>query len=166
MEALKLIEVLSLLNLEDFQLNQWIFLLDSYNIVKASFSPEEVKAHDKETTPPYFTPYAVGLLDEESGFMFEENYEIMEKVEKENLDRSREELEDNTPVIPNKPNMIRLMAHVKEGERYNEPIGVNTKAENMQASSGIKCRERTQLDLKNAEQMIERDFIDSTVLKE
>ena len=29
LEALKLIELMSFLNLEDFQLNQWIFLVDS-----------------------------------------------------------------------------------------------------------------------------------------
>jgi len=36
-EAIKLVELLSSLNIEDFQMNQWIFLIDGYGM------KEEVK---------------------------------------------------------------------------------------------------------------------------
>jgi len=31
-EAIKLVELLSSLNIEDFQMNQWIFLIDGYGM--------------------------------------------------------------------------------------------------------------------------------------
>lgn len=31
-EAIKVIELMSALNIEDFQMNQWIFLVDSYGM--------------------------------------------------------------------------------------------------------------------------------------
>jgi len=31
-EAIKMIELMSSLNIEDFQMNQWIFLVDSYGM--------------------------------------------------------------------------------------------------------------------------------------
>jgi hypothetical protein len=31
-EAIKVVELMSALNLEDFQMNQWIFLIDSYGM--------------------------------------------------------------------------------------------------------------------------------------
>jgi hypothetical protein len=32
-EAIKLVELLSSLNMEDFQMNQWIFLIDGYGML-------------------------------------------------------------------------------------------------------------------------------------
>ena len=65
-EALKLLEVLCLLNVEDFQLNQWVFLLDNYNMVRATFSDEELRQTVTEAPPKHFAPYIVTLFDEEN----------------------------------------------------------------------------------------------------
>mgnify|MGYP006091951501 CR=1 FL=1 len=54
-EAIKLVELLSSLNIEDFQMNQWIFLIDGYGMKAIEGGPENVgrpptkdKDHDTE----------------------------------------------------------------------------------------------------------------------
>ena len=43
-EAIKLVELLSSLNIEDFQMNQWIFLIDGYGM-----QIEEAKSSDAKS---------------------------------------------------------------------------------------------------------------------
>lgn len=40
-EAIKLVELLSSLNIEDFQMNQWIFLIDGYGMQLESMEQNE-----------------------------------------------------------------------------------------------------------------------------
>lgn len=89
LEALKLIEILSLLNLEDFQLNQWIFLLDSYNMVKTSFREKERAEMVTKQQPKYFMPYIVALMDKHSEFDFKE---LEEESGEENVGSPLEEM--------------------------------------------------------------------------
>ncbi len=43
-EAIKTIELMSSLNIEDFQMNQWIFLVDSYGM---NFEDMRVNEHEE-----------------------------------------------------------------------------------------------------------------------
>jgi len=48
-EAIKLVELLSSLNIEDFQMNQWIFLIDGYGMKEIQKDADQVKnKHDKQ----------------------------------------------------------------------------------------------------------------------
>lgn len=44
-EAIKMIELMSSLNIEDFQMNQWIFLVDSYGM---NFEDLSIKHNDSQ----------------------------------------------------------------------------------------------------------------------
>ena len=168
LEALKLIEVLSLLNLEDFHLNQWIFLLDSYNLVKSNFSQKEMKPILNGTPDDHFTPYVVTLMSEHGHFDFIEQIEEEEKHYDENVSSSLEEIKDasHNRYRSSKKHSVLEMAHVGSENIGAEEFTIISKSENMQTNAGIKCTERVQLDQKNAEQMIEKDFIDSNPIKE
>lgn len=169
-EALKLIEVLSLLNVEDFQLNQWIFVLDSYNIVRAQFSNEEVRQTVSEAPPKHFKPYIVNLFNETDCFDFIQNFEGDE--DEEPIDNVDDEEEVN--VVAEKPrdysisenHSILPMSHVEVKTNDFGIENIRLKADSMQVSASIMCKERTQLDMKSAEQTIEKDFIDSSEVKD
>lgn len=168
LEALKLIEILSLLNLEDFQLNQWIFLLDSYNMVKSSFSEKEMKKIRTPEAPQHFIPYIVGLMDTHSDFDFKEikeeffygeenvNYSEENKLKEDAYRRSQ----------GSKKYAVVEMSHVASDCTTPEVLTITQKAETMQVKAGTRCTEMTRLDWKNAEQVIEKDFIDSNPIKE
>jgi hypothetical protein len=48
-EAIKLVELLSSLNIEDFQMNQWIFLIDGYGMKEIQKDADQVKnTHDRQ----------------------------------------------------------------------------------------------------------------------
>lgn len=167
-EALKLIEILSLLNVEDFQLNQWIFVMDSYNIVRAQFSNEEVRQTVSEAPPKHFTPYIVSLLNETDCFDFIQNFEGDE--DEEPIDN----VDDEENIVVEKPrdysisknHSILPMSHVEVNHSELEIENIKFKADRMQVSASIMCIERTQLDMKSTEQTIEKDFIDSSEVKD
>ena len=159
MEALKLIEVLSLLNLEDFQLNQWMFLLDNYNITKKALTNEEVKINDPDGKQQYFTPYIIGLLDDESTFDCNDN-----TLEAEMANRNMSEDDYALEHLDSfKRHKVLQMSHVGGEAGYYEAFAIRSKTENMQTVAGVQCVERVVLDQKNVEQIIEKDFIDSAV---
>ena len=166
-EALKLIEVLCLLNVEDFQLNQWVFLLDNYNIVRATFSNEEMRQTVTESPPKHFTPYIVSLFDEENCFDFIQNFEGDEDEEPiDNVDDETIVPEKHREISISKNHSVLPMSHIQVKYGETEIENIKLKAENMQVSAGIMWTERTQLDMKSAEQTIEKDFIDFTEVKE
>ena len=159
MEALKLIEVLSLLNLEDFQLNQWMFLLDNYNITKKALTNEEVKINDPDGKQQYFTPYIIGLLDDESTFDCNDN-----TLEAEMANRNMSEDDYALEHLDSfKRHKVLQISHVGGEAGYYEAFAIRSKTENMQTVAGVQCVERVVLDQKNVEQIIEKDFIDSAV---
>jgi hypothetical protein len=161
-----LLEVLSLLNLEDFQLNQWIFLMDCYNIQKATFSKKEMNKVMLLTPPEYFQPYTVTLFEENTGFDYTQVDDI-HITDEENMNSPLEESKGEEKVIRNssyKQYSVLELAHV--GAEEAEKFAISLKAEVMQTYSTTKCTERTVLSTLSAEQMIEKDFIDSTPIKE
>ncbi|CAI2382310.1 unnamed protein product [Moneuplotes crassus] len=166
LEALKLIEILSLLNLEDFQLNQWIFLLDSYNVNKASFTNNEMKIARATETDKYFTPYIVPLMDAHSDFDFNEVNE--DEYARENIDSHFEEEKDRYTSISrnSKKYAIVEMSHVASECTNPDSHSIKLKAETMQVKASARCTEMSKLDWKNAEQVIENDFIDSNQVQE
>jgi hypothetical protein len=166
LEALKLIEILSLLNLEDFQLNQWIFLLDSYNMVKSSFTEKEMKKIRTPDAPQHFMPYIVGLMDTHSDFDFkEEKEEVFYHNENVNYhEESKNEIYRRSQ--GSKKYAVVEMSHVASDCTTPEVLTITQKAETMQVKAGTRCTEMTRLDWKNAEQVIEKDFIDSNPIKE
>jgi hypothetical protein len=52
-EAIKLVELLSSLNIEDFQMNQWIFLIDGYGmqLENSEKHVEDIKSIEIESKP-------------------------------------------------------------------------------------------------------------------
>jgi hypothetical protein len=165
LEALKLVEILSLLNLEDFQLNQWIFLMDTYNITKTSFRQKEKEVMIEKKPPKYFMPYIVALMDKHSEFDFKEIQEYGEEDIHSPLEEQKAELVYQRSQGSKKYSVVE-MAHVAADCTTPEQLTITQKSETMQVKAGTRCTEMTRLDWKSAEQVIEKDFIDSTNLKE
>ena len=164
-EALKLIEVLSLLNLEDFQLNQWIFIMDSYNIKKTSFTKKDMNKVILSTPPEYFQPYVVGLFEDHTQFDYtqEDETHVKDHDAHEPLEEVKGDFNAARTSGSRKYTVLEL-AHV--GSEYAEKFAISQKADVMQTYSATKCIERTQLSTQSAEQMIEKDFIDAAPVKE
>mmetsp|Transcript_19081 Transcript_19081/g.21402 ORF Transcript_19081/g.21402 Transcript_19081/m.21402 type:complete len:181 (+) Transcript_19081:292-834(+) len=167
LEALKLIEILSLLNLEDFQLNQWIFLMDSYNIVRSSFGEAEMEKAKVKSDVKYFQPYVIPLMDGNSEFDFLELKET--SFAEENYESPNEEVKESKSYRISRGSKkygIVEMSHVASECTTPEVLTITQKAETMQVKAGTRCTEMTRLDWANAEQVIEKDFIDSNPIKE
>lgn len=164
MEALKLIEVLSLLNIEDFQLNQWIFRLDHYNLTKKPFSPEEVKTYQAEE-PKFFIPYVIGILDEESTFDCNDNTEEIKMYKDSGYDIPADEFEDKHFHESFNRHTILQMSHVGGEMGYKDSFAIKNKVDNMQTAAGLMTVERIELDKKGVEQIIEKDFIDDNEIE-
>mmetsp|Transcript_34520 Transcript_34520/g.39949 ORF Transcript_34520/g.39949 Transcript_34520/m.39949 type:complete len:307 (-) Transcript_34520:102-1022(-) len=132
-EALKLIEILCLLHVEDFQLNQWIFLLDSYNIVRATFSQEERLEILNEASPDHFSPYIVQLFDKESCFDFVQNFEGDEEEFEDDIDDNK--IMDRISLVKN--HSVLAISHSQINHGDTEIENLKLKVENMQVSAGI-----------------------------
>lgn len=111
--------------------------------------------------PQYFTPYIVGMFDDESQFDFNDN-----SNEKELFRNDDGQDPDSASRVTSMSHTVLAMSHVGGEAGYKEALGIKSKTENMQMTLGIMSVERVVIDTKNVEQTIEKDFIDSTVLKE
>ena len=111
----------------------------------------------------HFMPYIVLLMDKHSEFDFMEIED--EDFGRENLYEDEEE-KDKTYRISrgSKKYAVVEMSHVASECTTPELLTITQKAETMQVKAGTRCTEMTRLDWKNAEQVIEKDFIDSNVL--
>lgn len=83
-EGIKIVELMSQLNIEDFQMNQWMFLFDGYGIGYDGSNPfpehEQAQQHIKDTADPdgwwpinvnkmdVFQPYLVKFMCNRSAF--------------------------------------------------------------------------------------------------
>lgn len=140
--------------------------MDCYNIQKASFSKKEMNKVVLSTPPEYFQPYTVTLFEENTAFDYTQMDDIY-AVDEESLHSPLEEVKGEEKAIRNssyKKYSVLELAHVGADEA--EKFAISQKAEVMQTYSTTKCTERTVLSTLSAEQMIEKDFIDSTPIKE
>ena len=87
-EAFKLVELLSLLNLEDFQISQWIFFLDHFNVTftpnDPEFAPSEINNFKS------FQPMIAQFIDSDG---------VFEVIQKEDVVVSNGELVKNKPKV-------------------------------------------------------------------
>ena len=74
-EAIKIVELMSQLNIEDFQMNQWMFLFDGYGMEYLAKEEEMGLAMQKKTTgqepdgrSDVFQPYLVKFMCRSSEF--------------------------------------------------------------------------------------------------
>lgn len=51
-EAIKLVELLSSLNIEDFQMNQWIFIIDGYGMQQDISNPQSIRQASSISVDP------------------------------------------------------------------------------------------------------------------
>lgn len=140
MEAFKLVELLSLLNLEDFQQSQWIFLLDHFNVTSSFREPEDTHSSNFESFTPMITQFT--------------NEGVFEISQKEDLNL-KEDISTGE-VVQNKSKI-----QIAQGDMDFDEDTLYTIAKCIQTQAGINNQERTNLDISEAEAMIEADFIDN-----
>jgi len=50
-EAIKVVELMSALNIEDFQMNQWIFMIDAYGLKMQNDIQQPIQMQMTQTVP-------------------------------------------------------------------------------------------------------------------
>jgi len=137
MEAVKIIDLMSCLNIEDFHLNQWIFLVDAYGMkLDPTYDPS---SKGKVALQPenVFQPFIIKFMDRQKMTFY------------------------NQVVPPNKPEgkLLRSVSIQVSPPVYEEDV-LNKYAVGFQHLVTMSNMDRTQLDRERSETEIEKDFIE------
>lgn len=137
LEALKLVEQLSLLNLEDFQISQWIFFLDHFNITYTGKEPEQEQVSNFKS----FQPMIAQFIDDDGVFSLTQQQVILPSTGELVKNKSKITVEQNNDESLIDEETLMMYARV------------------VQTQIGINNQERTVLDVEETELQIESDFI-------
>ncbi|CDW85800.1 n-terminal domain-containing protein [Stylonychia lemnae] len=160
-EAIKTIELMSSLNIEDFQMNQWIFLVDSYGMAfddSRSLVDEYRHRHDSaqiskkagdyeviERSEGIFQPFIVKFMQNRKTSFYNQ------------INNDKVTVEDLLNGKKNQIEMRKTSINISP-ENYSDDA-LETYAIGLQYRLNEFNMERTEIDRPNFEALIEKDFI-------
>jgi hypothetical protein len=161
-EAIKVVELMSALNMDDFQMNQWIFLVDSYGMAAPLETPAQMLIGQKGQQPDFefierdgiFQPFILRFMHNSSySFYSQQSLAAEKQITVEQYMTQSEFIQKQ--IVPRQTSV-----QINKSE-YEQDNYIETLATQLHITLNDLNTSRTEIDKTNFEGTIEKDFIDN-----